>query len=231
MTKRGLFVAALIGGLVAVAVVLTLVLVAQRSLVGAPLLSRAKQGTLVGLALADASGDVAVRLVVYYPPDGGPGKVVDPSSRVAVPGTSSNTLGDAYAFGGGAALAGAYARLSAVDTPAWIVIEPADWARIGRPVSVYLPRPVDVFNGSELVSFPAGPVAATPAELGILLGGLQGLSGTERMAVLGQVAATLQRALAESAGSVKLGSDLSAGDLKAWSTSLAARSRPETSGP
>ncbi len=231
MKRGGFLPAILVGALFGCALLLVAALVAQRSLSGKPLLARADKGVLVGLVLPDQSGDIGVRAVVYYPPGDAPGRVVDPASHVVVAGTSSNTLGDAYAFGGGASLAAAYARLASVDTPAWVLVEPGAWKDIGRSVSVHLPRPVDVFNGSNLVSFPGGEVLLGRDQVGTLLGGLSRLPAAERRAILGEVASALQDALTAADGRTKLGTDLTPGALTTWMSSLGERSRPETASP
>ena len=88
-----------------------------------------------------------------------------------------------------------------------------------------------MFNGTDLVSFPAGRVAVSPTDLGILLSGTDGLPPSDRRVVLGDAAASLQDALASAAETGGVASDLSSRSLSAWLDSLKARSMPQTSTP
>jgi hypothetical protein len=233
MTRRGILVAILVGALLGVLVLAGALVALQRASTGEPVIGRrSEQGVLLALVLPDSNGNQAARLLVYYPPGGGTGTVIDPLTRAVVPGTSATNMGDAFTFGGGSALAKAYAEVSGVDNPAWAAVDEATWAAIAKSgLSVQLPRPIDVFNGSELVSFPAGAVALDAGDLGVLLAGIHGLDPSARRAVLGDAAAALQRALTSSGLSTGIESDLSSARLKNWLSSLASRSYPQTSTP
>ncbi len=233
MTRWGLLVAILLGALLGVLVLAGALVALQRASTGEPLVGRrSEQGVLLALVLPDANGDQAARLLVYYPPGGGSGTVVDPLTRAVVPGTSATTLGDAFTFGGGSSLARAYAEVAGVGEPAWAAVDEATWAALAKSgLSVNLPGPIDVFNGSDLVSFPAGEVALDAGDLGVLLAGIHGLDPSARRAVLGDAAAALQRLLAASGQSTGIESDLSSARLKNWLSSLASRSHPQTSTP
>jgi hypothetical protein len=158
--------------------------------------------------------------------------VIDPLTKSVVPGTSANTLGDALTFGGGAELARAYGQLAGVAMPSWVVVDDEAWARINRAgLSVNLPRPVDVFNGTDLISFPAGQVVVQPVDAGTLFAGIHGLSPSARLAILGEAAASLQRDLVSGGTGTGLTSDLSTRRRLKWLSSLATRSLPQTTTP
>ena len=113
MKGRSLLVAVLVGGLLGITLVIGVLVVVQRARIGEPVLrTRSRGGVLVALVLPDATGSTAARVIVYYPPGTGAGKVVEPLTQVVVPGTSANTLRDAFTFGAGASLARAYGSLA-----------------------------------------------------------------------------------------------------------------------
>ncbi len=233
MRSRGLLVAVLVGALVGVLALGGAFVLLQRANVGEPLFSRrGETGVLLALVLPDAAGRQAARVIVYYPPGGGRGVVIDPRTTSVIPGTSANTLGDALTFGGGASLSKAYAELTGVAAPSWVIVGETGWKRLARAgVSLRLPRPVDVFNGTELVSFPSGEVAVQAEDLGTLLGGIDALAPSDRLAVLGDAAAALQRSVASATDSEGLDSDLPVARLRSWVSALATRSIPQTSTP
>ncbi len=171
MTRRGFAAAILIGALVAVVALVGGYLVLSTSQNGRPLVpAKSDAGLLVALVLPDANGTEGARVLVYYPPGTATGRVIDPLTPAVVSGASAQTLGDALTFGGGATLAEAYGALAGVAAPEWIVVDQAAWNKLApRGLDVALPRPVDVFNGRDLVTFPAGEVALSSADTGVLL--------------------------------------------------------------
>lgn len=233
MKGRGLLAAVLVGAIAGVLVLAATMLALQRASAGQSLLGgRNQTGVLLAVVLPDAAGNQAARIMVYYPPDGERPRVVDPLTPMVVPGTSADTLGDALTFGGGGAVAQAYAQLAGVGEPSWVVLDEEEWKRLDAGgLSVRLPRPVDVFDGTDLVSFPSGDVVVQPADAGTLLAALDELDPAARAAVLGQAAASVQRDLASARASEGLRSDLSASGLRKWLESLSARSDPETATP
>jgi hypothetical protein len=233
MRGRGFLRAVLVGALFAVLVLGIGGYALLRARTGEPLFARGgERGVVLALVLPDAAGDRAARVIVYYPPGAARGVVVDPLTASVVPGTAATTLGDAFTFGGGAALARAYAGLAGTATPSWVVVDETAWRRLASGgVSVRLPRPVDVFNGTELVSFPLGEVAVQANDVGTLLGGIDGLSASDRLTVLGDIAVTLQRSVASATSSDRIESDLSARQFQSWLSALAGRSMPQTSTP
>ena len=230
MKRSGFVTAIVIGVVVALMVLGAGLLFVRGETTGRSIVARrTDSGLLVALVLPDANGTQGARALVYYPPGSGSGIVVDPLTPAIVSGASGGTLGDALTFGGGAGLSAAYADTAEVRPPAYLVVDQAAWERlVPGGVSVTLPQPVDVFNGSDLVSFPAGRVALDSGDAGVLLAAIHRLAPAERKVVLGEVAAALQRALGSSPLPPTLTSDLTPRRLKTWIWSLPARSTPVT---
>lgn len=124
--------------------------------------STASDGSQVAelIAIVDASSD-PLRVAL-----------VDPLATVTVPGTSSDRLSDAYAFGGGAAVSQAYARSRNVAAlPVVAVTRDGLVAVVDRSggVTVDVPAATDAFDGTRLFRFRAGPQRLDGAAVAALL--------------------------------------------------------------
>ncbi len=129
--------------------------------------SAANGPVLVAVVLPDADGVLTVRQMDVVQRMGTTLRLtgVDPLTSATVPGTSAKTLADAFSFGGGAglaaAVAGSHRRPSAgVDSGGAGALQRLLGA---KRVTFALRDGVEVFDGTELYSFPAGR-AQVPAE-------------------------------------------------------------------
>ena len=126
---------------------------------------------LVVGAVQDADG-ASVGGVIFMVDSEGGFEYVDATAEVTISGTSYETLQDAYAFGGGAAVAEAYGRLQGVETPAWLALPQDTWmAAVDEAggVVVDVDEGVYVFLGRELVSIEEGEQELSGAELACYL--------------------------------------------------------------
>ena len=122
---------------------------------------------LVVGAIQDAEGASVGGVVFMVDSDGG-FEYVDATAQVTIPGTSYKTLQDAYAFGGGAAVAEAYGRLQGVETPAWLALPQDVWMAVADEaggVIVDAEEGAYIFLGKELVSIEEGEQELSGAEL------------------------------------------------------------------
>lgn len=164
-----------------------------------------------------AEDGAQVAQVVALVTDGGANvEFVDPTTTATVPGTSYTKLGDAYPFGGARGVADALAvraggRVAYVDVTekAWTDMVASSVGTGG--VGVVLPRSLEVFDGTRLVSFRSGESTIAAADVPHLMQGAVYLDGTARAAVTMQVGKASLRALgvAAAADAGALGTDLS----------------------
>jgi hypothetical protein len=142
---------------------------------------------LVAVVLPDANGVLALRVLDRYERDGGLLRIaaVDPLASATVPGTSATTLAEAYSFGGGDRLAAAYADSTGALPPAWIVVGPESWRGLmaSRRLDLRLATGIDVFDGKQLYSYPAGSTFVPASEISKLMDGATYLSDSERKTI------------------------------------------------
>lgn len=108
---------------------------------------------------------------------------VSPALPVTIPGTSYETLGDAYPFGGGAGTSAALARALGEEPLPFVAIGAdafSDAIEGAGGVRLSLPAPVSVFDGDRLYSFKAGEAEFSAEELRALLKGVPYLSAEQR---------------------------------------------------
>lgn len=170
----------------------------QMGLVGAE--HRALPGTVV-LALACEGEDGAIVTPVVATFDTSTGSLTghDPLAQVTIPGTTYDRLRDAYAFGGGPAVAAATVQLTGGVEPAHVVLGADAWAAAVEAeggVTLDSPRTVDVFTGEELFVFPSGRQVLGAADACQYLKGAAYFADTERVRVAEQFAAALAAVVA-----------------------------------
>lgn len=139
------------------------------------------------LIILEGAGEQGVRVaqsVIDVDWSARPAKVVivDPMTDVLVPGTSYRTMRDAFAFGGGPAVADAYSRLATGGIVPSVVLDSPAWGNLvdqggGLPVS--LDSTVQVFTGERLYVFDATEETVRGAEVSPLLTGLDYRESTE----------------------------------------------------
>lgn len=124
--------------------------------------------------------------------------VIDPSTAATIPGTSFETVFDAYAFSGGEGVADAIgeaadANLYYVAVPEATVIA---WADELGPIDLELPSDMDIFTGDSLLTLYAGRESVYGEELRWVLNGAAYLGEPEAADVREQVAEAVLRMLA-----------------------------------
>ena len=146
-----------------------------------------KSSVLVAVVLPDSDGVLTVRSLDRYEHVGGPLRIfsIDPLADATVPGTSASTLAEAYKFGGGDGLAAAYAQGAGAERPGWLIVGPEAWADLMGETSmaVRLNTSIEVFDGSELYSYPEGTATVSAAETAQLTNGAAYLDAAGRQAV------------------------------------------------
>jgi hypothetical protein len=173
----------------------------------------------------DLRGIATPVAVTLYPafPSGPASEPVNPETSVTVSGTSANTLRAAYPFGGGAALSTGIGQARGIPAPYWIVVDDAALQRLatGASIPVQLDKPIDVFDGKRLSSFPSGTVDAAVWEIGPLMAGVARLSPQQAAPVrTGLAAGVLRLAVAEGADTSGVATDMTPAQLSEWLTRM-----------
>jgi hypothetical protein len=162
--------------------------------------SHAEDGAEVAQVVADVTdGGRSVRLV-------------DPRSAATIPGTSYDQLGDAYPFGGGEAVAAALTGLSGANV-AYVDVSEAEWiALLSRTgdVRVVVPKALEVFDGTRLVSLAAGTQTVPAADVPALLRGVAYLGAADRLGVVDAVGEASLSALASEGTRTRVRTNLTA---------------------
>lgn len=154
---------------------------------------------LVG-AGADENGDALAQIVSIADVSGASATLtaVSPATPVTIPGTTYDTLADAYPFGGGAGVAASLARSSnAVQLP-YVALDARTLAAALEgegSVTLDLPAPMSVFDGEELFTLPSGRQDLTPEEVAAVFKGAPYLASAERAELDGELAVLLARAI------------------------------------
>jgi hypothetical protein len=221
--NSGTWRAAVVGGVVGLVCVAGIVVafVLVGSSTNASRTAAADGPVLVALVLPDANGALALRSLDRYSFSGDTGTItgVDPLTSATVAGTSATTLADAYAFGGGGGLAAAYARSTGGPAPAWIVVDLGSWQKLmgSEGVRLRLATPIEVFDGTNLYSYPAGSISVPAAEIAHVMDGAAYLSPAERKSIRMAVGDALALKLMNGYGSPTAGivTDLAPEQLRA----------------
>lgn len=185
---------------------------------------------VVMLAGTAEDGATVAQLVAVVDVSGGTLKVtdIDPATVVSIPGTTYDRLRDAYPFGGGAAVAKGVAGVQGGKQLPYLVVPAETWSiepSGTASLDVVLPRRIDVFDGSRLVSFPQGDAHVGPADLPFLMQGLGYLSAADRVKVRTVVADAFVRRLGSMALSApKVQTDMSSDALAAFLQAIESRS-------
>ena len=214
--------AALIGAilaLVVVGVVVALALTGSLPLGATP--GTANGPVAVALVLPDAKGTVVVRAIDVYARSGSGWSVrsVAPTASVVVPGTGGSSLSDAYSFGGGDGLAGALRQTGQAVT-SWVIVDQSGWnaLRAHDPLSITLASSVEVFDGSQLLSFEKGTASVPATQTPELFDGAAFFTTEADRALRQQVGAGLVSSLrsATPGATSFVHSDLTPPVLNAW---------------
>jgi hypothetical protein len=168
-------------------------------------------------------GALVAQAIVVTSADGSGARVVAPETSATVTGTTYGTLRDAYPFGGAAAVAKAVA--SGSEQVGWVdVPEKAWWDALDGSggASVDLPKTIDVFDGSELYTFPEGSSTVRGDQASRLMNGIDYLAEADRARVRDAVTLASLKAMAESGGVLPAGcsTNLSAEAYRAWVAGL-----------
>jgi hypothetical protein len=160
---------------------------------------------------AEDGAEVA-QVVAQVTDEGRTVRLLDPQEAVTIPGTSYDRLADAYPFGGGQAVADALTGPKGVSG-AYVDVQEARWIALlqrGAAVEVDLPKPLEVFDGTRLVSFAEGTQAVPAVDVPALLRGVAYLGTTERMRVVEAVGEASLAALAREGATAGARTDLTA---------------------
>lgn len=229
---RSLRVGVIIGLVLAAVAVGVLVLGREQlvKLAGGTSRVRSARAVLLVAAAPDDSGAVVAQVVARADLASGAVRAIDPSSTVTIPGTSYSALKDAYAFGGGAAVASAYARQRGEATLPYVAVSAeALSAAVDRSggMQVTLPASMNVFDGSRLYEFPSGAATLSGPQLLAVLRGTPYLAPVQRTALEATLAegyahllAAWPGGLAEAVSSGDVSSDLSAALCERLQTQL-----------
>ncbi len=139
---------------------------------------------LIGAA-PDETGDVVAQIIAIADVSGATASLepVSPARAATIPGTTYDTLADAYPFGGGEGVAAALARATGGDRLPYVALNArALGAALEREGSVRLtlPAPMSVFDGEELFTLAAGTRTLDPDEVGAVFKGAPYLTDAQR---------------------------------------------------
>lgn len=115
---------------------------------------------------------------------------IDPDQRVQVPGTSAQTLADAYPFGGGKAVAEAYAQVTGQEVPEWVAITPDTWIPLvdgAKGIEVTVPEGISSYAQGKLTILQPGDQTLSGADVAALISALDYLPSDQREAVRSSV--------------------------------------------
>lgn len=159
---------------------------------------------LVVLTASDKEASQVAALPVLLKSENGTVTVtlVDPDRKAAVSGTSASTLAQAYPFGGGAAVAGAYANAVGTAVPAWIALEPSGWGHLvdaAGGIQIDVPSGVSAYIGGTLTVFEPGRQKLDGASAAALAATLEYLDPAEKVAVRTALQQALGQVLVSSA--------------------------------
>jgi hypothetical protein len=159
-----------------------------------------------------AEDGAEVAQVVAVATDGGRvARLLDPQQEVTIPGTSSSKLLDAYPFGGGKAVADALGGGKTLN--AYVDVPEEEWVALLKragDISIVLPKSIEVFDGTRLVSFGEGTRTVSGVDVPALLRGAAYLDTADRMKVVGAVGEASLRALAADATRTRVRTNLTA---------------------
>jgi hypothetical protein len=145
---------------------------------------------------------------------------VSPDTKVTIPGTSYTRLGDAFVFGGGAAVARALGNSRQGGRVAFVSVPESEWRaaiEASRGVEVNVRDKVTVFDGQKLTTIPAGKQKLSADSVAALLRGLSYVSPTQSQIVRRELERQLASALASRPPSAELlDSSLSPAALGLW---------------
>ena len=160
---------------------------------------------LIVAASPDEDGSVVGQIVMIADVTAQPAALepVSPALAVSIPGTTYDTLADAYPFGGGAGTAEALARARDEEPLPYVAIsadELADAVDAAGGMRVTLPEAMSVFDGTDLFTFKAGTQTLTAARLSAVLKGAPYLADREREALDASLAEGLAAVLSAEPG-------------------------------
>ncbi|MHB8050915.1 MAG: hypothetical protein ACYDHQ_06815 [Coriobacteriia bacterium] len=180
---------------------------------------------LVGAA-ADENGDVVAQIVAIADVSGAAVTLepVSPAMSVTIPGTTYDTLADAYPFGGGAGVATSLARAEGGDPLPYVALSAsaldAALEQEGS-VTLTLPAPMSVFDGEELFTLASGTRTLTPAEVAAVFKGAPYLEPGDRTELDAELAGLFAE-LVSTTSYEDAGTDLTEAAYAALQSSLAA---------
>lgn len=158
---------------------------------------------LIVAASPDENGSVVAQVIAVVDVTTTPATLepVSPALNVTIPGTTYDTLADAYPFGGGRGVAEALARARNEEPLPYVALtadELAGAVEAAGGMRVTLPAAMSVFDGEDLYTFKAGEQTLSAARLQAVLKGAPYLADAEREKLDAELGAALAGLLAES---------------------------------
>lgn len=156
---------------------------------------------LIVVASPDEDGSIVAQIVVITDIASGERESVSPALPVSIPGTSYESLADAYPFGGGAGTAAALARAVGEDPLPYVAFGPDELVGLVEGtggLTLSLPAAVSVFDGDTLYSFEPGKQVFDAREVQALLKGAPYLEASARSRLDVELGEALVDALRES---------------------------------
>ena len=181
---------------------------------------------LVVLALRASSGGSVARTMDLVTAERGRTVVtsIDPETSVTVPGTTGRTLRDAYTYGGGSALASAYAKATGGRRPAWVIVGPSAWDALldASSLTLQLPADMEVFDGKRLVSFTSGVQSVRASDAGMMMQGAEFLNGADARTIRQELGDRVIGALSTGGpqAAALVASDIPQAELPGWFKTL-----------
>jgi hypothetical protein len=195
--------------------------------IGAPRGSRkAPERVVLIVESASADGSTGAQLLALVAD--GRLQDVSPDTSVTVPGTSGDTLRDAYTFGGPAGVAAALGASRGISGVGYLAIPQSVWGpavdRRGG-VSVEIPVEMNVFDGGSMTTLRAGKQVLSGAGIAVALRGLPYIGAADQT----DLRTSLEQGIASSiAGqgidAQAMRSDMSKTVLAGWLGSILAES-------
>lgn len=148
----------------------------------------------------DDTGANVAQIIAAVDTDAGTVTAVAPDSEATIAGTGYDQLKDALPFGGGAAVAKAYAQQTGADALPFIDMSASQLATAVDAmggVRVDLPAAMDVFDGETLFTFTPGTQTVNAAEFAAVLKGRPYLTRSQRTQLDTTLAAALVQIVAE----------------------------------
>lgn len=158
---------------------------------------------LVVVTAPDDSGTECAALAFVMEAGSSETLTLDTLRDVSVSGTSAKNARQAFAFGGGSAVAAALAGQTEGETLDWVVVDERQWPAMvdaSSGVAVTLSRDLSTYVDGDLLTVPAGENTISGTQALSVASGLPYLDAGERTGVSAELAEGVSRALSAQGG-------------------------------